>query len=282
MNILRFVLLIMLLTIGPALSHAPNRIVSMNLCTDQMVLQLAKPGAVVSVSFLTADPAESPEAYRTRGLYLNYGHAEEVIALDPDLVVTGRYTTSAAKVLLRRLGYEIAEVDLPLSFEGVRQTYRDLGVRLGREQAAEDILFRFDQRFSEIEARFTRRASGSVLILDANGFSVGRPSLIDEVLTRIGLTNLASVLGIGDFGQITIEAVLMAKPDHIVRMDYRSNVPSLANQTLSHPALSSYLGSREMISVPQSWLNCGGPYLADAAERVVELIEQAINAEMAP
>lgn len=282
MKILRLVLMIMIASVGPALSEGPSRIVSMNLCADQMVLQLAKPGTVVSVSFLTADPAESPEASKTRDIHLNYGQAEEVMALDPDLVVTGKYTTSAAKVLLRRLGYEIAEVDVPLTFAAVRQTYRDLGMILEREKAADDILSRLDQRFELIEARLAGKALGTALILDANGFTVGRPSLVDEVLKRIGLTNAAAALDIGDYGQITIEAMLMAKPDYIVRVDYRQEVPSLASQTLSHPALNAYLGSREMIAVPQSWLNCGGPFLADAAERVVEFLELAVHAEMMP
>ena len=257
-----------------AWAEAPRRIVSMNLCTDQMVLQLAEPGTVVSVSFLTADPAESPMADLTSGLTLNHGQAEEVIALNPDLVVTGRYTTGAAKLLLRRLGFAIAEIEIPLTFDAVRTTYLTLGKKLRRTDAAVRLLDDLDRRFAGLRAEVRGRTFGTVLILDANGFTVGRPSLVDEVLSRIGLTNVAAQLAIGDFGQITMETILLARPDHVVRMDYRSDAPSLANQTLSHPALIRYLGSRPMISVPQSWLNCGGPFLADAAERVLDSITE--------
>lgn len=259
-------------------AEGPRRIVSMNLCTDQMVLQLAEPGTVVSVSFLTADPAESPAAHMTSGLTLNYGQAEEIIVLNPDLVVTGRYTTTAAKILLRRLGYRILEVDVPLTFDAVRETYFTLGQVLDRTEAARRLIDNLDRRFAALENRVGGRTFGSVLILDANGFTVGRPSLIDQVLGRIGLLNVAARLNIGDFGQVTMEAVLIAKPDHLVRMEYRSDMPSLANQTLSHPALVKYLGSKTMISVPQSWLNCGGPYLADAAERVLDSVESQTGA----
>lgn len=251
---------------------APRRIVSMNLCADQMVLLLAAPDTVASVSFLTADPAESPVAHLTDGLALNHGQAEEVITLDPDLVVTGRYTTGAAKILLRRLGYDIVDVDMPVDFAGVRQAYLELGERLGRRAAAERLVENFDARFTALSNRVGQRSFGSVLILDANGFTVGRPSLVDQVLTHIGLTNLAAQLGIGDFGQVTMEAVLLAQPDHMVRMMYRPDTPSLANQTLSHPALRKSLGTQEMIPVPQAWVNCGGPYLADAAEQVLAAV----------
>ncbi len=265
-------ILFSLCAVSSAQAEGPRRIVSMNLCTDQMVLQLAAPGTVVSVSFLTADPAESPVAHMTKGLTLNYGQAEEVIALDPDLVVTGRYTTIASKILLRRLGYRVVEIDMPLTFEGVRETYLNLGKTLERESEARLLADDLETRFDVLSARVGRRSFGSVLILDANGFTVGRPSLVDQVLSRLGLTNVAARLDVGDFGQVTMEAVLIAKPDHLVRMEYRPDTPSLANQTLSHPALVKYLGTKEMISVPQSWLNCGGPYLAVAAERVLDIV----------
>lgn len=258
--------------LGPAVADAPRRIVSMNLCTDQMVLRLAAPGTVVSVSFLTADPEESPVADLTQGLDLNAGQAEEVIALDPDLIVTGRYTTTAAKLLLRNLGYSVVEVDVPLTFDAVRVAYRSLGAVLSRSAAAEDVVQTLDRRFSALDRRVGRQNFGTVLILDANGFTVGRPSLVDQVLSRIGLTNVAAALDVGDFGQVTMEAVLIAKPNHLVRMDYRTDAPSLANLTLAHPALTGYLDGQAMITVPQSWLNCGGPYLADAAERVLDAI----------
>lgn len=253
-------------------TDGPRRIVSMNLCADQMVLLLAAPGTVASVSFLTADSAESPVAHLAKDLVLNHGQAEEIIALDPDLIVAGRYTTGAAKILLRRLGYDIVDVDMPLNFAGVREAYLQLGARLGRREQAETLVANFDARFAALSHRVGQQSFGSVLILDANGFTVGRPSLVDQVLTHIGLTNLAADLGVGDYGQVTMEAVVLAQPDHMVRMMYRPDTPSLANQTLSHPVLRKSLGDRPMIPVPQSWVNCGGPYLANAAEQVLAAV----------
>jgi len=251
-------------------AEMPRRIVSMNLCADQMVLLLAEPGTVASVSFLTADPHESPVAHLVGDIVLNHGQAEEVIALDPDLVVAGRYTTSAAKVLLRRLGYNIVEVDMPPDFAGVRDAYHALGAALGREAMAQDIIEDIDRKFAALDDQVAGQSYGSALILDANGFTVGRPSLVDQMLSRIGLTNVAAKLGVGDFGQLSMEAVLLAEPDYMVRLLYRPDAPSLANQTLSHPALVRFLGGQPMISVPQSWVNCGGPYLADAAAHVLD------------
>ncbi len=275
MTLARGLTILTLLFCTSVQADAPRRVISMNLCADQMVLLLAEPGTVASVSFLTADSQESPVAHLVGDAVLNHGQAEEIIALEPDLVVAGRYTTSAAKVLLRRLGYEVVEVDLPPSLDGVREAFLSLGEVLGRQQRARDIIGEIDQRFSQLDRRVAGHSFGSVLILDANGFTVGRPSLIDQMLSRIGLYNVAADLGVGDFGQLSLEAVILAQPKYIVRLSYRPNSPSLANQTLSHPALMKFLGDQRMISIPQSWVSCGGPYLVDAASHVLD----AVNAQ---
>src|SRR5262249_10027333 len=85
--------------LGPTVpaQAAPQRIVSMNLCTDQLALMLVDRSRIVSISFLGADPAESPLAAMAKGVPINHGLAEEVIAQKPDLVLTGRYTTGFAK-----------------------------------------------------------------------------------------------------------------------------------------------------------------------------------------
>ena len=41
-------------------ASAAARVASLNLCTDEYLLLLARPGEVVSVSYLSQDPLESP------------------------------------------------------------------------------------------------------------------------------------------------------------------------------------------------------------------------------
>jgi len=269
-----FFVLLCLAFNGHAQAESPRRIVSMNLCADQIVLQLAAAGTIVSVSLLTADPEESPVAHLTRGMILNNGQVEEIVALKPDLIVAGRYTTGAAKILLKRLGYRLVEVDVPLTFEDMYKTYRSLGSILDRSDETERFLAGLSNRLEALEKRVNQRRFGSILILDANGFTVGRPSLADQILSQIGLVNIATHLRIGDHGRLSMEDIIISRPDHLVRMAYRTDVPSLANLMLSHPALAKYFGQSAIISVARSWLNCGGSSLVHAAETILSSIEQ--------
>lgn len=249
----------------------PRRIVSMNLCTDQMALLLAGPERIVSISFLGADPAESPLADLAKGIPINHGLAEEVIAAKPDLVLAGRYTTGFAKAMLKRLGYQVVEIESPETIAGIHSTMTTLGEALGTQARAAELLAAMDRRLAAVSEPAGKY--GSAIIFDANGFTVGRPGLADEVMSLTGLVNKAPELGIGAYGQVPLETMLAIKPDRIIYLIYRPGVPSIASAAMEHPAVQHGLGRRKTVSVPGRLLTCGTPMVAEAAERLSALLK---------
>lgn len=254
-------------------AEMPQRIVSMNLCTDQMALLLAGPERIASISFLGADPAESPLADLAAGIPINHGLAEEVIAVKPDLVLAGRYTTGFAKSMLRRLGYPVIEVESADTIPGIRKAMLDLGAAIGAEARAAELLADMDRRLAGVAAPAGRY--GSAIIFDANGFTVGRPGLADEVMTLTGLVNKAPELGIGPYGQVPLETMLAVQPERIVYLIYRPGVPSIASAAMEHPALQHGLKGRKTLSIPGRLLTCGTPMIAEAAERLASALTAA-------
>lgn len=271
----RGVLALLLFAASPATAEGPQRIVSMNLCTDQMALMLAGPDRIVSVSFLGADPAESALADMTEGISVNHGLAEEIIAAKPDLVLAGRYTTSFAKAMLRRLGYKVVEVDSPNTIAGIHETFTRVGEAVGEPGRAAALLAEMDRRLAVVAAEARGRPRRSAIIYDANGFTVGRPGLADDVMTLSGLVNKAPELGLGAYGQVPLESMLAVKPDIIVHLLYRPGVPSISSMSMQHPALRVMLDGRSPVSVPGRLFTCGTPLIAEAAESMAKALRQS-------
>jgi iron complex transport system substrate-binding protein len=251
---------------GAAAAAPAQRIVSMNLCTDQMALLLAGPARMASVSFLGADPAESPLADMAAGIPINHGLAEEVIAVKPDLILAGRYTTTFAKAMLRRLGYPVVEMESPETIADIRKTLAELGETLGTQARAAELLTDMDRRLAAVAA--PAGSYGSAIVFDANGFTVGRPGLADEIMTLTGLVNKAPELGVGSYGQVPLETMLAVRPERIIYLIYRPGVPSIASAAMEHPALKHGLRGRKTVSIPGRLLTCGTPMIAEAAERL--------------
>ena len=75
----------------------PRRIVSLNLCTDQLLMLLA-PERIAALSILATDPLLSVMAAEARRYPLVRGDAEEVLRFDPDLVVAAPFAARARSI----------------------------------------------------------------------------------------------------------------------------------------------------------------------------------------
>ena len=77
---------------------APQRIVSLNLCADELVLRLAAPGTVKSVTWLARDPALSNVSALAQDVPVNRGLAEDVVPLAPGVGADVPASTASAGV----------------------------------------------------------------------------------------------------------------------------------------------------------------------------------------
>lgn len=63
--------------------------ISLNLCTNQLLLELADPQSIASVTSLARDCSISAQCNTAATVPINYGTAEELLAARPDLVLAG-------------------------------------------------------------------------------------------------------------------------------------------------------------------------------------------------
>src|SRR5580765_6788690 len=71
-----------------AAEAAPRRVASLNLCTDELLLSLADPGQIASVTYLAQQPEESTLWRQARAYPKNDGSLISVVRYRPDLVLT--------------------------------------------------------------------------------------------------------------------------------------------------------------------------------------------------
>lgn len=242
---------------------APRRIVSLNLCTDQLVLALADRDAVRSVTWLARDPQLSMMAAEAAHVPVNYGLAEEIIPLAPDLVLAGAYTTRTTVTLLKRFGAPVVEVDVPQSVPAMYEQIRTVARLLGHPERGKTMVAAMQAAPAALAPpREGPRPVAAVYQL--NSVTVRRGSLIDDLLTRAGLRNLASELGLTNYDQLPLDVLLLGQPDLLV-LDAADDVtPSLAHQALRHPSLVKAFPRLHTLVVPPRLWSCAGPWVIDA------------------
>jgi iron complex transport system substrate-binding protein len=255
---------------GPALAK-PQRIVSLNLCADALVLRLADRADIRSVTWLARNPENSVVAAEAATIPVNHGLAEEVAALNPDLVVVGAFTTRATVALLRRLGLPILELGVPGTIDGIRAQIRQVAAALGVPERGEYMIAAMDARLAAIRVP---AAHPLAVVLRPNGFTAGRGSLVDEILARAGTRNLAAEQGLENYGQIPLETVALAGVQLLILNQAENSAPSLGEALLDHPILAALPGLR-LVRVPARLWTCGGPEVAEAAALIAAAARQA-------
>jgi len=248
----------------------PQRIVSMNLCTDEMVLRLADRRNISSVTWQARDRDNSNVADLARNVPTNHGLAEEVLPLNPDLVLAGIYTTRATVALLKRAGMRVVDTDVPRSFEDVRQQYREIAAVLDEKERGERIIAEMDSNLARLE-RDRPPVAPTAIVLHGDHYTYGRGSMIDVVLTHAGLENVAVRLGIGEFGQVPLEIMAMNPVDVLILGSNRDGPPALATELLRHPVLSRLSDHTRVVVIPNRLWNCSGPALVEAVERLMRV-----------
>ena len=241
--------------------HARPRVVSLNLCTDELALRLADPGQVLSVTHLARDPLASNVADLARDVPVNRGLAEEVVPLKPDLVLAGAYTTRTATAVLRRLGFEVVELADPETLEEAYAQIRMVAARLGVPERGAAMVGEMEAAFARLPPVVGQRPTA--VVLRPNGFTTGRGSLADELMEKAGLSNLAARLPTDKMGQLALEEIVRAAPDLVVVNADEAAPPSLADALLHHPALAPF--KDRTLALPLRLWTCAGPDLAEAA-----------------
>lgn len=247
---------------------APARVMSTNVCTDQLALLLALPGQLVSVSAFAADPRLSAMHASAGNLATNAGRAEEVFLLRPDLVVAADFSQHGLARFVRDAGMALEEFGYATTLDTVPADLRRMGALLGNAGEGERMAAAFEHRRAAIgtKACATRPTA---LVRGQNGVVQGAGTLTGSVIEAAGFDNLAAKLGFEGMTPFPLELLIAKRPDVVVLADrYDDRAASLADAVIDHPVLSGLrtLSLRD-IAAPGA-LTCGGPFVLDVVEKL--------------
>jgi iron complex transport system substrate-binding protein len=268
MRIRLFVLAWLLLASAPGWAQAPQRVVSINLCLDQLALRVAAPGQLVGISDLSHDQRISVRADGARGVAAVRANAESILALRPDLVIFDADTHANIKRLLRGAGVPILEVPWAASLDGAETLITRIAIALGREAAGEALVA--DMHAQRRRLAWQGPPTATAAVLQANQVTAGKGSLLDELLRLTGLRNLAAELGIPAYGRLPLESVLAGRPDLLVLDGAVNASPARATEFVDHRALKSLAGRARVVSVPLKYSICAGPENFEAMRLLAE------------
>lgn len=203
------------------------RVASLNLCTDEILLSLARPEQVLTITHLSRDPRESALWRQARRYRANDGSLMAVATMRPDLILATDGGGRDRERIAGAIGAKLVELPYAQTLDDVERAIGRIAEALGREDAGGALLARMRAARRSAPAR-----SHDAIFLSGGGRSLSPDSLGAQWLRLAGLRQRPLH---GD--RIEAEAMLSAPPEILIRSDYRSDQLSREQQWLAHPAL---------------------------------------------
>lgn len=238
----------------------PQRVVSLDFCADQYVLQLLDRERILAVS----PDATEPYSYlreRAVGLPTVRPVAEDVLMLAPDLVVRSYGGGPNASAFFERAGIRVLNVGWASDIEAVMDVVETVAAGLGEHERGRRIAARMRERLAALAPT---TPGATAMYLAPAGVTAGPGTLIHEMIRAAGLENFQQEPG---WRPLPLERLVREQPDQVAAgfFDVRAPRPD-AWSASRHPIARRQLEERPVVPLEAAWTVCGGWFLVDAVE----------------
>ena len=262
-----------LATAATADTTRPERVVSINLCTDQLAMMLADEGQLHSVSYIALDPLTSAMVDEADRYVINYGLAEEIYLMQPDLVLAGVWSSPATLGMLDRLGIPVALFEPADTLDEIDDKILQMGEVLGRQDEAAAMASDYLRRLQAFRTEAETRPRAALYY--ANGYTSGDSTLAGQILLAAGFDNVATEAGLAYGGMMPLEVLALSEPDAILTSEPYPGA-SRSESILRHPVVEAMRDRlAETAVTDRDWV-CGTPYVLNAIEKT-EAMRRAVE-----
>lgn len=243
----------------------PQRIVSLNLCADQYLLELADPAHVAALTHNARNPALSFGADKAMSWPVSDGNGEELMVLMPDLVIASRIRRPEIRAFLEAQKIPVLEIEPAHTFEDIRAQTELIAAAIGAPEKGAALIAQMERRLAAAKAD-ARTDKPTAAHYQRRGYLSGQATLMSEIMSWAGLENIAGRMGARRTQRVSMEILLAAQPEILVSGTPAPGENDVGKEVLDHPALRSLYARARWIEIPEALTVCGGPSFPAAVE----------------
>ncbi len=208
------------------LAKPPERIITMAMYTDNIVLGMLPSKYLVGISQRMDDPKNSavvPLAKNIPFKVTDYPSAEEIIAQAPDIAIATEWTNKDLVQTLRGAGIPVFVCKYAKNVEDVKLAVRMVGQVLQKEEKAELMIGEMEKELAVIKEKVDKIPEGErkhLLLLGGMKGYGGTGTIFDDMCRLAGVKNSRAEVGVNKGNPLTKELILKANPDVIVLPNY--------------------------------------------------------------
>jgi iron complex transport system substrate-binding protein len=259
------------------LAAPARRIVSTVLAADEILLELVPAERLAGLTYLLDEPEVSPSAERApRGVPRVYGSAEQMLALEPDLVIVASYTQLSEVSPLLSAGVPSVRLQHFGRLADIEANVELLGRAVGADDAAARLVASMRARIQRVQELPRISPPPRVLLLDGL-FTYGKNTLFDECVRLAGGINVAAELGVEGAGVLGFERAITVTPDLIVVTTGGRTPEAFAPHLMRGAPVTKYVQPRwpgAVHGLPSAWTGSVSHHVLRTMEALASLIRK--------
>lgn len=267
------------------LEEQPKRIVSTALSIDEYLVNLVDEENIMGVTGISADPSISNVADEVANIETKFETvtAEQVIALEPDLVIVPSYVNPEVLEQVEKADIDVYQVLDDSSFDGIAETITALGDVLGVEDKAAALVEDFETRVAAVEQQAETIEEKRVLYYTEYLSSVTNNTTIGEMIDLAGGVNIVEEAGIvgddyPDYPNISKEVLVDLNPEIIFTTAWVDGgaEPAFVTEWKNDPALANVdaIKNDAVYVLDSANVTTASHYVVEGAEEILNMLAQ--------
>ncbi|WP_108787697.1 ABC transporter substrate-binding protein [Erythrobacter sp. Alg231-14] len=237
-------------------------ILSLNPCLDAILVEVAAPGQILALSHFSFDEGSSSiDSMVAAAFAYTGGTAEEIIALQPDIVFASTFIAPNTRAALERAGLRVETFVSPTSIDESMAQIRDVAAMAQRVDEGTDLIERIEATLPTPQSP-PGNDGLRALLWQPGQIVAGEASLVWDIFDRFGWRNHSAAMGLNQADHVSLEMVMSDPPDLLlVAGDQAGQL---------HPVLNG-LDATQVARFEPNLFYCGGPSIANAVARLDEI-----------
>jgi len=261
----------------------PQRIVSLNLGTDEILIDLVKPERIIALSYLAEDEGISSivdKAKKINQKLNDKGNVEAIIALKPDLVLMSDAVSADVGSTLREMGIHVYISKTPATIEETKARVLDLAKVVDEPEKGQALVADMEDALTEVNKRLasiTEDKQKKIIAFSFSGAFGRKTALFNDMCVQAKVFNGAGETGLEKGEVLSKEQIIKINPDIFLLPTWntkKQSADSYREEILSDPAYQDVkaIKNNRLIYVSDRYRYCVSQYVTDSVRQIAKAV----------
>ncbi|MDM8565684.1 ABC transporter substrate-binding protein [Candidatus Halobeggiatoa sp. HSG11] len=236
----------------------PQRIVSLTLATDEILLAICPPKRIAAISTMATDSNYSNITIQAKKIpNKTTTNIEYILNFKPDLVFIASYSQAEMVELLQKTDTSIFRFSNFNNIADIKKNIKTIGFAIGEDRNAATIVAQMEADIEAIQNSIPNKKSPRIMSYSLGNYTAGRNTTFDDMAKLVGAINIVAEQGIEQHVKINSEYILAWQPEFIISHARKDKFHLVKQQMLTNPAIAAskakiiLIENRHFLSVSQ-------------------------------